>query len=101
MCIRDRTSCGLFKFLDSITAGTEDDSPGMPNVIAGILPMYCDIVVNAVYNTIICKGSRCIKYGKIISRAAKLPIPGIQPLINPERTPTSAGEISSVIVCSV
>jgi len=50
--------CGLFKFLDSITAGTDEDSPGIPNVIAGILPMYCDIVVSAVYRTIICKGSR-------------------------------------------
>ena len=42
-------------------------------------------------------GSKLTKYGNIIIRDAKLPIPGIHPLINPDKMPTMAGDINSVI----
>jgi hypothetical protein len=79
----------------------DEDSPGIPNVIAGILPMYCEIVVRAVYKIKICKGSRCMIYGKIINNEAKFPIPGIKPLIRPVRIPIMAGFIRSSIFRSV
>ena len=65
--------------------------------MAGILPMYCEIVVNATYKINICIGSKVKRKGNKIKRQAKLPMPGMKPLTKPADIPTKVGTIRSSI----